>query len=236
MPVRQDQWESMSKTKIKSAEAKAKADEAQDTMVKREKKEIVEKIRSKSYQSAKSKITPGKSYPIKEAIKLVKEISYSKFEGTLEMHIVVKKAGISANLSLPHQAGKTKKIEVADDETIEKLKKGMIDFDILVSTMEIMPKLVPFARLLGPKGLMPNAKNGTLVSDPKKASAFTASSVTLKTEKEAPLIHTVIGKVNQKDTEIEENIEAIIKALGGSKQIVRVFLKSTMSPSVKLTV
>ena len=104
----------------------------------------------------------------------------------------------------------------------------------MIATPEMMPKLVPFARLLGPKGLMPNPKNGTLVNDPKKATSFSTATVTLKTEKEAPLIHTVVGKNSQKDEEIVGNVEAILKVFGGSKQIVRAFVKSTMSPSVKL--
>lgn len=195
---------------------------------------VVEKTRGKKYVAAKAKFDREKLYKISDSVKLAKDASYSKFDGTMEMHIVVKKAGISAQVALPFQAGKTKKVEVADESTIEKLKEGKIDFDILVATMEMMPKLVPFARLLGPKGLMPNPKNGTLVPDLKKAKNFSAGSVTIKTEKEAPLIHTVIGKASQKDEEIIANAEAVLKALGGSKQIVRAFIKSTMSPSVKL--
>jgi large subunit ribosomal protein L1 len=152
----------------------------------------------------------------------------------MELHMVVKKSGISGQVTLPFQAGKTKKVEIADENTIEKLRSGKIDFDILIATPEMMPKLVPFARLLGPKGLMPNPKNGTLVNDPKKATSFSTATVTLKTEKEAPLIHTVVGKNSQKDEEIVGNVEAILKVFGGSKQIVRAFVKSTMSPSVKL--
>jgi large subunit ribosomal protein L1 len=197
---------------------------------------IVEKVRGKKYVSAKANVTPGKAYPVKEAIKLVKSASYSKFDGTMELHLVVKKAGTSVQVNLPHSAGRQKKVEVASDATIEKLKDGKIDFDILVSTPEMMPKLVPFARLLGPKGMMPNPKNGTLVTDVKKAQGFSTGTVTLKTEKEAPLIHTVIGKNSQEDSEIEDNVEAILKALGGSKQIEKVYLKSTMSPSVKLQI
>jgi len=198
-------------------------------------KKVVEKVRGKKYVAAKTKIDREKTYKIPEAVKLVKESSYSAFDGTMELHLVVKKTGISANLSLPHVAGREKKVEVASDETVAKLKEGKIDYDILVATAEMMPKLVPFARLLGPKGLMPNPKNGTLVSDPKKAKGFSASSILIKTEKEAPLIHTVVGKVSQADGEIVDNVEAIIKALGGSKQIDRAFLKSTMSPSVKIS-
>lgn len=199
-------------------------------------KVIIEKVRGKKYVEAKGKISLGKSYPVLDAIKLVKDTSYSKFSGTMELHLVLKKVGTSAQIALPHQAGKTKKIEIASDETIEKLKKGIVDFDILVATVDQMPKLVPFARILGPKGLMPNPKNGTLVNDPKKAASFSASTVTIKTEKEAPLIHTVVGKVSQDDKEIAENIEAILKAFGGAKQVVRAFIKSTMSPSVKLAI
>lgn len=201
---------------------------------KKEKKEIIEKVRGKKYVASKAKIDREKLYKIADAVKLVKEASYASFGGTMELHLVVKKLGTSVSLSLPHTAGREKKIEIATDETIEKLKKGIIDFDILVATPAMMPKLVPFARLLGPKGMMPNPKNGTLVADPKKAQGFSASSVTLKTEKAAPLIHTVVGKNSQDDKEIVENVEAIFKALGGSKQIERAFLKSTMSPSVKL--
>lgn len=197
---------------------------------------FVETPRGKKYQEAKSKIEVGKNYPVKDAIKLVKETSYSKFDGTMEMHLVVKKTGTSTQVTLPHQAGKEKKIEIATDTTIKKLAEGKVDFDILLSTPDFMPKLVPFARILGPKGLMPNPKSGTIIKNAKEASKFLGNSLNLKTEKDAPLIHTVIGKVSQKDQELAENIEAILKALAGEKQIIRAFLKSTMSPSVKLQV
>jgi len=205
----------------------AKASEGQE-------KAVEPKVRSKKYKEVKAKVEPGKTYATKDAIKLVKETSYSKFDGTVEAHLVVKKVGTSAQVNLPHQAGKEKKIEIAGEETIKKLASGKVDFDVLIATPEMMPKLVPFARILGPKGLMPNPKNGTLVPDAKKAKGFSAGTVTLKTEKEAPLIHTVIGKVSQDEKELAANLEAILKALGGEKQVVRVFLKSTMGPSVKV--
>lgn len=209
---------------------------ASDTAKKSGGRIVVEKIRGKKYVEAKAKISQGKSYDLKEAIKLVKESSFSKFDGTMELHLVVKKEGTSVQVALPHAAGRKKKVEVASDETIEKLKAGKIDFDVLVATPEMMPKLVPFARLLGPKGLMPNPKNGTLAADSKKAKEFSAGMITLKTEKEAPLIHTTVGKNSQADKEIEDNIQAIIKVLGGGKQVLRAFLKSTMSPSVKILI
>ena len=194
------------------------------------------KVRSKKYQEAKAKITAGQLYPLPEVIKLVKETSYSKFDGTVELHLVVKKVGTTAKVSLPHSAGKEKKIEIASDETVKKLEAGKIDFDILLATAEMMPKLIPFAKVLGPKGLMPNPKNGTLLTDIKKAKSFSAATLNLKTEKEAPLIHTVVGKVSQNDQELIENTEAILNALGGSKQIVKAYLKATMGPSVKIDI
>jgi len=194
----------------------------------------VERVRGKKYVEAKGKLEHEKFHKISDAVSLVKETSYSKFDGTMELHIVVKKIGTSVQITLPHQAGRVKKVEIANDDTIEKLKLGKIDFDVLVATSEMMPKLVPFARILGPKGLMPNPKNGTLVNDPKKLKSFSASSIILKTEREAPLIHTVVGKVSQKDEEIIENIETILKALGSDKGIVRAFVKATMSPAAKL--
>jgi len=197
-------------------------------------RKIVEKVRGKKYVEAKKKFDNSKTYSINEAINFVKETSYSKFDGTVELHLLTKKTGISASLTLPHQAGKQKKVEIASDTTIEKLKTGKIDFDILVATAAMMPKLVPFARLLGPKGLMPNPKNGTLVATDAKAKSFSTGSVVLKTEKEAPLVHTVVGKVSQETKELSDNLEAILKAFGGGKQIEKAFIKATMGPSVKV--
>lgn len=198
--------------------------------------EKAEKVRSKKYQEAKLKIGAGKTYPLKEAIKLVKETSYSKFDGTFEMHLVVKKTGGSVHVALPYSGGKEKRIEMANEKTVEKLTEGKIDFDILLATPNLMPKLIPFAKILGPRGLMPNPKNGTIIKSVKDAEKFGGNSLTLKTEKDAPLIHTSFGKVSQKDEELAKNAEKIIDALGGSKTIIRAFIKSTMSPSVKINI
>lgn len=204
--------------------------------VKEEAKKVkVARVRGKKYVEAKAKFDHNKSYALPEAIKLAKETSYASFGGSLELHLVVKKIGTNVNVNLPFSAGKEKKIEVISDETIEKLKAGKIDFDVLIATAEWMPKLVPFARVLGPKGMMPNPKNGTLVSDLSKAKSFSAAAITIKTEKEAPLIHLGFGKVSQDDKELIANAEAILKALGGARVIVRAFTKASMGPSVKIS-
>ena len=222
--------------RIKAVEAEPVVAGEEESVEKKQVKEKIKKARGKKYIGARSKIDTNKLYPIPDAIKLLREVSYSSFDPTIELHLGVKKVGLTVNVTLPHQYGKTKKIEVADDATIEKLKKGKIDFDVLLATPDMMPKLVPFARLLGPKGLMPNPKNGTLVSKEslKKDTNKSAQSLYLKTEKDHPLIHTTVGKLSLKDSEIKENIEAIFSAIS-QKQIDKAFLKSSMSPSIKLS-
>jgi large subunit ribosomal protein L1 len=224
------------RVKVVDAAPTEEAPIVEEGAVRTPEKKIVEKVRGKKYVEAKAKFDHEKAYSVADGVKHVKNTSYSKFDGTMEMHLIVKKTGTSVQVTLPFQAGKVKKVEIADEDTVKKLQEGKIDFDILVATVEMMPKLVPFARLLGPKGMMPNPKNGTLVADLKKAKAYSTGAVTVKTEKDAPLIHTVVGKNSQKDEEIVENIEAVLKALGGSKQVIKAVIKSTMSPSVKLVV
>lgn len=199
-------------------------------------KEIIEKVRGKKYLESKGKVSRTNTYKLEDAIKAVKESSYSKFDGTMELHLVVKKTGVSQQVTLPFSTGKQKRVEIADDKTLVKLKEGKIDFDLLLSTAEMMPKLVMFAKLLGPKGLMPNPKNGTVIKTAKDAEKFKGNLITLKTEKEAPLIHTSFGKVSQKNEELVKNAESILEALSASKSLVRAFMKSTMSPSVKVHV
>lgn len=193
------------------------------------------KARGKKYKIARKKIDNNKLYKLPEALKLVKDTSFAKFDGTVEMHLVTKRDGISQNVKLPYSTGKKKRVEIADAETLKKLKKGKVDFDILLATPEMMPKLVPFAKLLGPRGLMPNPKSGTLIKDKAQAKKFEGNTIQIKTEKDQPVIHTIIGKVSQKKAELEENAKAIIDALG-AKQITKAYLTSTMSPSVKLEI
>ncbi|OGM30904.1 hypothetical protein A2630_02745 [Candidatus Woesebacteria bacterium RIFCSPHIGHO2_01_FULL_44_10] len=193
------------------------------------------KARSKKYKEAKAKIDKSKLYSLEEAVKLVKSTSYSKFDGTVELHLTVKKEGLSVQVSLPHSTGKTKKIEIANEGTIKKLEAGKIDFDVLLATPDMMPKLVPFAKLLGPRGLMPNPKNGSLIKKLEDAKNFSADTVVVKTEKKAPLIHTVVGKVSQKENELTQNTNSLLEAIN-RRQIIKAYMKPTMGPSVKLAV
>lgn len=190
----------------------------------------------KKYLTAKAKIDPKKTYLLADAAKLLKEASISKFDGSVELHLVLGKDSVNTRVELPYSTGKSRKVEVATDETVEKLKAGKLNFDVLFASPDMMPKLVPFAKLLGPKGLMPNPKNGTLIADPQKAAAsVTANSIQLKTEKDAPLTHNVVAKVSQPEREIEENIKAVLKSIG-EKNIKRAVVSPSMGPAIKLAI
>lgn len=193
------------------------------------------RVRGKKWQEAREKIGVEKKYSVEEAIKLAKETSYSKFDGSVELHLVVKKKGSSFKVSLPHSTGKSKRVVVADKKVIEDLKKGKIDFDVLLSTPDMMKELVPFAKILGPKGLMPNPKNGTIIKTKKDAEKFSADDIVLKTEKKQPVIHTTVGKVSLDANKLEENIEEILKVIG-RKQIIKASVSPTMGPGIKLNI
>lgn len=208
----------------------------QETEVeKAEKKAKKAKVRGKKYTEAKARIDNSKDHKVPEAVALLKEVYFAKFVGTVEFHATVRKVGMAVNVSLPHSGGKAKKVEVADDKTIEKLESGKVDFDILLATPEMMPKLVKFARILGPRGLMPNPKNGTVIKSADDAKRFDTSKMTVKTEKKAPLVHVSVGRTDQSDKELIENIEALVAAIG-PKQILKAYISASMSPSIKLKV
>lgn len=192
--------------------------------------------RSKIYKAAKSKVDPLKRYSTSEGLKLLKEISYAKTDGTVELHLNLIEKGGPVNVDLPYSTGKSRRVAVADDETIAEIEKGKLDFDVLLASAEQMPKLVKFAKVLGPRGLMPNPKNGTVVADPKVAAEkmMKSATVTLKPGKDSAVVHTVVGKLSQKDEELLANIKATMGAFG--PKLTKVTLKSTMSPGIKLEI
>ena len=199
-----------------------------------QKKVKPKKVRGKKYLSAKSKIESIKLYSIPEAIKLLKETSISQFDGSAEVHLVTTKTGFQGEAALPYFQSKTKKVEIANEETLKKIESGKIDFDILISTSAFMPHLLKYAKILGPKGLMPNPKNGTITDKPEDTiKKFQKTEVSFKTEKDAPLVHSVFGKVSQKENELEENLKTYLLAVG-TKNIKKAVIKGTMGPGIKL--
>lgn len=194
------------------------------------------KKRGKKYLAAKTKIDPTKTYAPPEAVKLVKETSFSGFDATVEAHLVTLKPGIQTEVTLPYFQGKTKRVEIASDQTLKKLEAGKIDFDILIASPAFMGKLVKYAKVLGPKGLMPNPKNGTITDQPEEViKKFQGGTTRLKTEPNAPLIHTVFGKVSQKEEELEANLKTVLEAIG-IKNIKKAVVCSSMGPTIKLAV
>jgi large subunit ribosomal protein L1 len=194
------------------------------------------RVRSKRYQLVRKKVDPNKLYDLKTAIKLVKETSLSKFDGKVEAHVTILDVGNVGEIVFPHLEASSKKIVILNDTILAEIKDGKVDFDILIATPVTMPKLLPFAKLLGPKGLMPNPKNGTLTDKPEDAvKKLSVAKTMVKTEKKAPVVHIVIGKVSQSEAELEANIAELIKVIKPTK-IKKLALCATMGPSVKVEV
>lgn len=191
----------------------------------------------RKYLAAQAKIDPQKVYTLDEAIEKVLETSVSRFDGTVEFHAKLVASGIRGTLVLPAGAPKAKKIvEITDenvDDIIAKIKSNKLDFDILVAMPRTMPKLAAVAKILGPKGLMPSPKTGTVVENTAEAAAeFKIGKVEYKQDDQKN-IHMGIGKISWGKEKIKENLETIIKVLPKNK-ILAFYLTSTMGPSVKM--
>jgi len=194
------------------------------------------KIRGKKYLAAKKKVDINKFYPLSEGVKLVQETSFSKFDGKIEAHVTVLEIGNLGEISFPHLETTSKKVVILNDALLAEIKDGKLDFDILIATPVTMPKLLPFARTLGPKGLMPNPKNGTLTDKPEEAvKKLSAAKTMIKTEKKSPVVHIIIGKVSQPTKEVEANVAELIKIIKVPK-IKKLALCATMGPCVKIEV
>ncbi len=189
--------------------------------------------RSKKYIAVRSQVDKTKVYDAFSAIELVKKLSYSKFDGTITVDAVLKETGAVGKLTLPHSTGKTVKVAIVDDALIAEIEAGKLDFDYLVTTPQFMPKLAKHARVLGPRGLMPNPKNGTVTANPEqKKSDLEKGELNIKTEKKRPVIHVSIGKVSQDTKELVENYKALINFLGA--KVIKSTLSATMSPGIKV--
>lgn len=194
--------------------------------------------RSKPYLAAKSQTDPEKTYSLSDGLTLLRKVSLTKFDPTVELHFTLKNpAKNKLSVNLPHVFGKTRKIAVADDATLAKIESGQIDFDILVASPDQMGKLVKYAKILGPRGLMPNPKNGTVTPNPedtaKKLSQDTSTFLT-PDRGNNQVVHTAIGKLSFTDKKLSQNISAVVSVFPGlTKKIV---LKSTMSPAIKISV
>ena len=212
-----------------------------------------------------SKVDPNKKYSLREASSLVKEITFTKFDASIDMAIRLgvdpKKATemVRGIVTLPHGTGKNVKVLAlvsadkeneakeagADffglDEYLQKIKDGWTDIDIIVTMPSVMGRLGPLGKILGPRGLMPNPKTGTVTMDIKKAiSDIKGGKIDFKVDKTG-IIHASIGKVSFSADKIFENADELIKTVEKIKPstskgayIKSIFMSSTMSQSISI--
>lgn len=220
---------------------------------------------SKKRKEALAKFDKDGVYTLEEAIKIVKEITYTKFDASVDVDVRLGVDPRKANqmvrgvVTLPHGTGKTKKVLVlctpekedeakeagADyyglDEYIEKIKGGWTDVDVIITTPNVMPKVGALGKILGPRGLMPNPKTGTVTMEVGKAvNEVKAGKIDFKVDKYG-IIHAAVAKISFTDDKIADNarelIQTILKlkpAAAKGTYVKSIYLSSTMSPGVKV--
>lgn len=221
----------------------------------------------KRYLEAAKKVDSTKFYSVDEAMKLAKETSYANFDATIEvaynLSVDPKQADqqIRGALVLPNGTGKSKKVvvfaegpqadqakeagadEVGSDDLVEKVQNGYLDFDVVIATPMMMAKVGRLGRILGPKGLMPNPKTGTVTMDVAKAvEDIKKGKVEYRVDKEGN-INLMIGKVSFDDEKLVDNFNALLKVISKARPaavkgtyIKNLVISTTMGPGVKVTV
>ena len=221
--------------------------------------------KSKRYTEAAALIENGRLYSAEEAIELVKKTSNVKFDASVDvafnLGLDVRQADqqLRGAVVLPHGTGKTKKVLVvaegekaqeakdagadivAGKEILEDIKKGWLDFEVMIATPNMMAELGKLGRILGPKGLMPNPKTGTVTMDVAKAVQETkAGKVTYRAEK-AGIVHVAIGKVSFETEKLVENFKAINAVIAAAKPatakgtyIQSLTVTTTFGPGIKV--
>jgi len=221
--------------------------------------------RGKIYKKLTKNLDRTVSYSLKDGVKKAKELSYSKFVGSLEIHVDLKlpkdkdPKSLKGGVSLPH-ATSTKDVKVAvfctpekEDEAkkagadfvgmeaiMKDVKEGKIEFDVAIATPSVMPKIAVLGKELGPKGLMPNPKNGTVTDDIAEAvSEYKKGKQTFACDPSG-VVHMNVGKIDLDDEKLIENIhvavQAIADVIGKTPELTveRMHLAPTMGPSVKI--
>ncbi|MGM0566084.1 MAG: 50S ribosomal protein L1 [Bacteroidota bacterium] len=220
---------------------------------------------TKSRKAALEKIDRNKAYTLDEAVDVIKEVTTTKFDASVDVDFRLgvdpRKANqmVRGSVILPHGTGKTKKVLVlctpdkeeeakeagADyvglDEYVDKIKGGWVDFDVVITMPSVMPKVGPLGKILGPRGLMPNPKTGTVTMDIANAvNEAKAGKVDFKVDKFG-IIHAAVGKVSFDKKKLIDNIkefgQTIIRnkpAAAKGTYILSIYLSSTMSPGIKI--
>jgi len=219
----------------KAAEVKAvKAEVAKKNEAQTAKVNVSKKVRGKKYLEAKKKMGEKKIVKLSEAIELLKKAKYASFDESVDLHMNVEKTGLRGEVELPHSTGKTVRVAIVSDTVLEQLAAGKIEFDILITHPSFMSKLARFAKVLGPKGLMPNPKAGTVSATPEEvAKKFMKGTLRWKTEPKFPIIHQMVGKMSYDSKNLVENAQAFINAVGKAN-IKNAFITSSMGLSVEI--
>ncbi|MEK7167397.1 MAG: 50S ribosomal protein L1 [Patescibacteria group bacterium] len=222
---------------------------------------------SKRYKEVKKLVDKNKKYPLEEALELVKKTSTTKFDSSVEVHfklnLNLKKNDqqVRGYVSLPHGTGKSVKVAVIASEPsqqkaakdagadlvgevdlLEEIKKGHIDFDVLVATPDTMRILAPAAKILGPKGLMPNPKDGTVTTNiTEVVSNLKKGKVNFKNDDSGNL-HVMIGKTSFETVKLVDNFQVLLNTITKAKPssikgvyIKSITLASSMGPGVKIS-
>ena len=224
------------------------------------------KKHGKKYVEASKKLEKNKLYSVDEAISLVKETSVTNFDSTVEvaikLNVDAKKSdqNLRGSFVLPHGTGKKKKIlviakgeaatkakeagadYVGDKDMIDKIsKENWFDFDVIVATPDMMPELGKIGKVLGPKGLMPNPKTGTVTTDVVKAIEDINKGMVQYKNDSYGNIHTIIGKVSFDNVKLAENLNYVVTTVAKAKPasvkgvfINSITITSTMGPGIKI--
>jgi large subunit ribosomal protein L1 len=215
--------------------------------------------------TAEKQFDRSKFYSVKEAAGIVKKAATAKFDETVEMHIRLgvdpkqSDQNVRGTVVLPHGTGKSKRVvvvakgekikeaqaaganEAGDADIIEKISKGWLDFDVLVATPDAMKDLTKLGKVLGPKGLMPNPKAGTVTFDISRAvKELKAGRIEFKVDSTG-IVHSIVGKASFTEDKLAENTKTLLHALVVAKPptakgqyLQSITLTSTMGPGVKL--
>jgi large subunit ribosomal protein L1 len=192
------------------------------------------RLRGKKYRKVVAEFDRNKEYSLEEAIELVKKVSTTSFDGAVELHAKLKGDATRGTIVLPHGTGKSKKVAVADEDTIEAIAAGKLDFDVLLATPAQMPKLAKYAKLLGPKGLMPSPKAGTVTDDIEKVRAEIGGGRVEYRADKTGVLHMAIGRISFSTEKLIENFRTMEGVLTAGK-VTTVTLAPTMGPGVRVS-
>jgi len=219
--------------------------------------------RGKKYKEKVKLVDREKLHSIEEAFQMVKQASWAKFDETVDLAIKLgvdpKKNAVRSTVSLPAGSGKTKRVAVitkpdkikeaeeakadvvGSEDLVEKIKNGFFDFDVLIVTPDMMGAVGKLGKILGPKGLMPNPKTGTVTSDiAKTIKEFKGGKIEFRVDKGA-VLHMILGKVSFEPSALKSNFLAVLSAVAHAKPsgfkgnyIQSITVSSSMGPGVKI--